>query len=187
MWVGQWSPRMVEFVSGAGHYSTQGGPGRLVRFLHLSYAGGRHGTAPRRGQVPTMDPKTIVVVEDNEPIARLIREVLNEVPGYGAVALANSALAPALIAAVRADLVILDIDLPGLSGLELYDRLRDRPETADIPVLFMSATAHREELARRGRRRCGRTATTCSCGPGRPSRSSARRSRRSPSRCWCSP
>ncbi len=97
-----------------------------------------------------MDPKTIVVVEDNEPIARLIREVLNEVPGYGAVALADSALAPALIAAVRADLVILDIDLPGLSGLELYDRLRARPETAEIPVLFMSAAAHREELARRG-------------------------------------
>ena len=96
-----------------------------------------------------MDPKTIVVVEDNEPIARLIQEVLNEVPGYGAVALADSALAPELIAAIRADLVILDIDLPGLSGLELYDRLRDRPETADIPVLFMSATAHREELARR--------------------------------------
>jgi len=97
-----------------------------------------------------MDPKTIVVVEDNEPIARLIREVLNEVPGYGAVALADSALAPELIAAVRADLVILDIDLPGLSGLELYDRLRDRPETAEIPVLFMSAAAHRDELARRG-------------------------------------
>ncbi len=97
-----------------------------------------------------MDPKTIVVIEDNEPIARLIREVLNEVPGYGAVALADSALAPALIAAVRADLVILDIDLPGLSGLELYDRLRDRPETAETPVLFMSAAAHREELARRG-------------------------------------
>ena len=97
-----------------------------------------------------MDPKTIVVIEDNEPIARLIREVLNEVPGYGAVALADGALAPKLIAAVRADLVILDIDLPGLSGLELYDRLRDRPETAEIPVLFMSAAAHREELARRG-------------------------------------
>ena len=71
-------------------------------------------------------------------------------PGYGAVALADSTFAPDLIAAVRADLVILDIDLPGLSGLELYDRLRERPETADIPVLFMSAAAHREELARRG-------------------------------------
>ena len=97
-----------------------------------------------------MDPKTIVVVEDNEPIARLIREVLNEVPGYGAVALADSTFAPELIATVRADLVILDVDLPGRSGLELYDRLRDRPATAEIPVLFMSAASHREELARRG-------------------------------------
>ena len=97
-----------------------------------------------------MDPKTIVVVEDNEPIARLIQEVLNEVPGYGAVTLADGTLALEVVARVRADLVILDVDLPGLSGLALYDRLRERPETAEIPVLFMSAASHREELARRG-------------------------------------
>ena len=48
-----------------------------------------------------MDTRAIVVVEDNDPIARLIQEVLNDVPGYGAVTVPDGALALAVIAAVR--------------------------------------------------------------------------------------
>lgn len=98
---------------------------------------------------PAMESKTIVIIEDNEAIAQLIREVLNDVRGYGAVALADGAHAPLVIAAIRADLVILDIDLPGLNGLAIYDRLRELPETATVPVLFMSAAPHHDELLRR--------------------------------------
>ncbi len=97
-----------------------------------------------------MDAKTIVVVEDNEAIARLIKEVLNDVPGYDAVTFREGTHAPQIVAAVHADLVILDIDLPGISGLEIYDRLRERPETAAILVLFMSAASRTDELTRRG-------------------------------------
>ncbi|HEX5505896.1 MAG TPA: response regulator [Thermomicrobiales bacterium] len=96
-----------------------------------------------------MEPRAIVIVEDNEPIAGLIQEVLNEVPGYGAVTVPDGRQALAVIAAVRAGLVILDVDLPGLDGFALYDRLRARPATAGIPILFMSATAHEPELAAR--------------------------------------
>lgn len=99
-----------------------------------------------------MDTKAIVVVEDNEPIARLIQEVLNDVPGYGAVTVGDGALALEVISAIHADLVILDIDLPGISGFELYDLLRKRPATAEIPVLFMSAAMHEDEMAHRGLR-----------------------------------
>ncbi len=97
-----------------------------------------------------MDPKTIVVIEDNETIAGLIKEVLNDVPGYGAVTLGDGTHALTVIKAVRADLVILDIDLPGLSGLDIHDQLRRDPETAALPTLFMSAAQHRDELVRRG-------------------------------------
>lgn len=96
-----------------------------------------------------METKAIVVVEDNEAIARLIQEVLNDVPGYGAVTVGDGALALEVISAVKADLVILDIDLPGINGFEIYDRLHSRPETATIPALFMSAAMHEDELARR--------------------------------------
>lgn len=97
-----------------------------------------------------MDTKAIVVVEDNKAIARLIQEVLNDVPGYGAVTVGNGAAALAVIAEVHADLVILDIDLPGISGFDIHDRLRSHPETAGVPVLFMSAAPYAGELASRG-------------------------------------
>lgn len=96
-----------------------------------------------------MDTKAIVIVEDNATIARLVQEVLNDVPGYGAVTVDNGASALAVIREIRADLVITDIDLPGIDGFEIADRLRGQPATAHIPVLFMSAAPHQEELARR--------------------------------------
>ena len=97
-----------------------------------------------------METKAIVIVEDNDAIARLIQEVLNDVPGYGAVTVADAALALDVVAAVHPDLVILDVDLPGISGFDLYDLLRGRPQTAGVPALFMSADEHAAEVARRG-------------------------------------
>jgi len=96
-----------------------------------------------------MATSAIVVVEDNTAIAALLQEVLNDVVGYGAVTVGDGALALAVLGAIHTDLVILDVDLPGLSGLELYDQLRSRPATATLPCLFMSAAAHTKELARR--------------------------------------
>jgi DNA-binding response OmpR family regulator len=97
-----------------------------------------------------MDTKAIVVVEDNKAIARLIQEVLNDVPGYGAVTVSHGAAALEVISEIQADLVVLDIDLPGINGFEIYDRLRAHPATAGVPVLFMSAAMHEDELAERG-------------------------------------
>ncbi len=97
-----------------------------------------------------MPSRAIVVVEDNVAIAQLVQEVLNDVPGYGAVTVGDGALALAVIGAVRTDLVILDVDLPGLDGFALYDRLHSQAQTADLPCLFMSASRHDAELARRG-------------------------------------
>jgi DNA-binding response OmpR family regulator len=97
-----------------------------------------------------MDTRVIVIAEDNEAIAHLIQEALNDVPGYGAVTVANGALALEVISAVHANLVISDIDLTGIDGFELYDLLQRRPETARILVIFMSAARHEEELERRG-------------------------------------
>ncbi len=91
----------------------------------------------------------IVIVEDNAAIAALLQEVLNDVVGYGAVTVHDGALALEVLSAIHTDLVILDVDLPGLSGLEVYDWLRQRPATATVPCLFMSAALHLEELAHR--------------------------------------
>jgi DNA-binding response OmpR family regulator len=98
-----------------------------------------------------MDTKAIVIVEDNQPVAELLQELLNDVPGYGAVTVRDAALALDVVAAVQPDLVLMDVDLPGINGFQLYDLLRGHrdPRVARVPVLFMSSGAYGEEARRR--------------------------------------
>jgi len=64
----------------------------------------------------------------------------------------DGAAALAFVAEVRVDLVLLDVNLPGLDGFAIHDQLRARPETATVPILFMTAGIHNEEFARRAMR-----------------------------------
>ncbi len=61
----------------------------------------------------------------------------------------NGAETLAFVAEVSVDLVLLDINMPGLDGFAVYDLLRARPETATVPILFMTAGVHEAEFARR--------------------------------------
>ena len=97
-----------------------------------------------------MDTKTILVVEDTLAIGEIIEFALNDIPAYQATAVANGADALAFVAECRVDLVLLDINLPGLDGFAIHDLLRGRAATATVPILFMTAGEHREELAKRG-------------------------------------
>jgi CheY-like chemotaxis protein len=76
--------------------------------------------------------------------------MLSEVPGYAAVAVGNGAEALDVIAQVTTDLVLLDYDLPGLNGIEVYDQLRERLGDAMPAVLFVSGSMPGEALAARG-------------------------------------
>ena len=98
-----------------------------------------------------MDTAVIVIVEDNEPVALLLREVLNDVPGYGAVSVGDAARALDVIAAVQPDLLIMDVDLPGLSGFDLLELVRrhPNPRVAEVQVLLISGGPYRDEAAQR--------------------------------------
>jgi len=96
-----------------------------------------------------MEQRAILVVEDTAAIAEIIETVLNDIPDYQASAVGNGADALAFVAEVQVDLVLLDINLPGLDGFAIHDLLRARPDTAWVPILFMTAGIHDEEFARR--------------------------------------
>ncbi len=97
-----------------------------------------------------MDQIAILVVEDFPAIAEIIEAVLNDVPAYQATAVCNGADALAFVAEVEVDLVLLDVNLPGLDGFAIHDLLRGRAATAMVPILFMTAGLHDAEFARRG-------------------------------------
>jgi CheY-like chemotaxis protein len=83
--------------------------------------------------------KVVVIGEDDEPIALLLRDAISDEPGYQAVVVSDGALVLETVRQVHADLLILDIMMPGLNGLEVYDRVRLEEGIRDMPVLFVSA------------------------------------------------
>ena len=82
---------------------------------------------------------TILVVEDDVAVAELLRAVLNDVSGWGATVVHDAAAARAVFQHVRIDVLVLDVNLPGISGLELLGLLRADPHWDEPPVLLISA------------------------------------------------
>jgi DNA-binding response OmpR family regulator len=81
---------------------------------------------------------SILVVEDDVGVAELLRALLNDVPGWGATVVHDAAAARAVFRHVRIEMLVLDLNLPGISGLELLQLLRADPEWRDPPVILIS-------------------------------------------------
>jgi PAS domain S-box-containing protein len=83
----------------------------------------------------------VVYVEDNPSNIAFMREVMDDLATIDLLTAPNAELGIELIRAHQPDVVIMDINLPGMSGLEAVRRLRESPETRDIPVIGLSAAA----------------------------------------------
>jgi two-component system cell cycle response regulator DivK len=94
-----------------------------------------------------MPAERILVVEDNERNMKLLRDVLNAV-GYSTVEASTGGDALALAVEVAPALVLMDIRLPDMDGLEALARLRGSPRTAAIPVLAVTAQAMKGDRER---------------------------------------
>ncbi len=81
--------------------------------------------------------KTILIVEDEPEIARLARDHL-EHAGFAVIAASDGPGALALASSRRPDLVILDLGLPGLDGLDVARRIR---RDSDLPIVMLTARA----------------------------------------------
>lgn len=94
--------------------------------------------------------KTILIVEDEVDIAVVLRDLL-ELYGYRVEVAHDGQEGLAKAQASKPDLVVTDMMLPRLDGAELIERLRERPETRDVPILAISAaieTTHRPFLSK---------------------------------------
>ncbi len=94
-------------------------------------------------------PRQIVVyVEDNPANIAFMRELLSDVPGIELLTAPNAELGVEVIRARRPSVVILDINLPGMSGFDALRLLQSWPETKDIPVIALSAAAMERDVKR---------------------------------------
>ena len=95
--------------------------------------------------------KTILVVEDNELNMKLFRDLL-EVQGYRVLQTRDGMEALKLARHHRPDLILMDIQLPGVSGLEVTKWIKDDITLRAIPIIAVTAFAMKgdEEKIRRG-------------------------------------
>jgi two-component system cell cycle response regulator DivK len=95
--------------------------------------------------------KKVLIVEDNELNMKLFNDLL-EAHGYATVQTRNGMDALDLVRAHRPDLILMDIQLPEVSGLQVTQWIKDDPELRHIPVIAITAFAMKgdEEKIRQG-------------------------------------
>ena len=90
------------------------------------------------------EPVTILAVDDQPANLRLLDAVLSP-RGYRVVRASSGEQALELLPSSGADLVLLDIVMPGIDGYEVCRRIRSAPETAFLPVVMITASGHQEK------------------------------------------
>jgi CheY-like chemotaxis protein len=130
-------------------------PGRGSRFsLQLAAAGAGAGadpTQPSVGSVGTDSAGThgrVVLYIEDEPLnVLLMEEVFRTQPGWTLHVAHDGASGVELAGKVRPDLVLIDMNLPDMNGLEVLSRLRSQPATARLLCVALSADAMGEQIA----------------------------------------
>src|ERR1044071_2690975 len=87
-----------------------------------------------------MPGKNILLVEDNEVNRRLAGFLLRS-QGYQVREATSAAAAFEMVKEEHPDLIVMDIQLPGMDGLEVTRKLKAQAETADIPVIAVTSYA----------------------------------------------
>lgn len=88
----------------------------------------------------------ILVVDDNALILQLVSSWLDN-KGYRVSFATNGKQALSIAQTVAFDLILLDVQMPDLDGYEVCQRLKEIPETKNIPVIFLTAKSETEDLA----------------------------------------
>jgi DNA-binding response OmpR family regulator len=82
---------------------------------------------------------TILVVDDDVDVSTTVKKSLNKA-GYQVTCATSGQAALQVLSSVRPDLILLDIALPELDGIELCRQLRLNPITASLPILFLTVS-----------------------------------------------
>lgn len=94
-----------------------------------------------------MSEKIILYVEDNMHNRRIARKIL-KAGGYTLVEAEDGLIGWDMIQEMKPPLILLDIALPGIDGIEIVTRVKANPDLRDIPVIALTASAMRGDRER---------------------------------------
>jgi len=91
----------------------------------------------------------VLVVDDEQQVLRLVASLL-ESKDHDVATAAHGEEALRRIEAERPDAIFLDIMMPGIDGATVAQRLRETPDTAEIPIIFLTGLVDADEMRKRG-------------------------------------
>src|SRR5260370_35199227 len=94
-----------------------------------------------------MTTKRILYIEDNFKNRRLVKKLL-KLNGYEMIEAEDGLQGLAIAARERPDLILMDINLPGVDGMEATSRLKSSPDLSHIPIIALTAAAMRGDRER---------------------------------------
>ncbi len=141
--------RLAEIMGGSITAESQPGAGstfRLTLPLEVPSAGGREAAAGRGAEVEEQRRPRILVVDDNEVARRVVTHILGQA-GYWLECAVGGEEAVRAASSRRYDLILMDMQMPGVNGLEATAAIRRLPGYGATPVLALTANCS-EEFAR---------------------------------------
>jgi PAS domain S-box-containing protein len=146
--------RLAELMQGRVGFTSQLGHGSEfwvdlpIRTDSTIAVDARGNSVARSALAASATAHTIIYVEDNPSNIAFMRDLMEELPNVELLTAPTAEIGLEMIRAHKPALVILDVHLPGMSGIEAALRLRNDPETAAIPVIGLSAAALLKDTAR---------------------------------------
>lgn len=93
-----------------------------------------------------MDKKYSILVVDDEPLNLIIvDEILTDAGKYEVSSVESGEACLDALKEQTPDLILLDVNMPGISGIEVCSSLRKQEQYKDLPIIFLSALASEEE------------------------------------------
>ncbi|WP_229518873.1 ATP-binding protein [Massilia rhizosphaerae] len=149
--------RLVELMGGEIGVTSSPGVGSVfwIELACTDAAGGvadappvaRAAAAVADGLAPER-PATVLYIEDNPANLKLVQEIVRFRADLRLVSAPDGHFGLSLARSQKPDIILMDLNLPGLSGFEVLAQLRREPETARIPVIAVSANAMRADIER---------------------------------------
>lgn len=98
----------------------------------------------------TRNSFTILIVEDDAAIGEFLQQLIETETPYTSMVVSDGPHALEAAQRIRPCLFLLDYRLPGMNGVEIFDRLQTMDEMRGIPTIMMSATLPTADLEKRG-------------------------------------
>ncbi len=145
------SKQLVDLMGGVMGVESTVGQGSVfwfeLRLTAASQAPAYEATRLARAQVPADAPRNVVLyVEDNPANLLLVESLIERRPDFRFLSARDGTSGVALAHASQPNVILMDIDLPDISGIDALKLLASDPETARIPIIALSANAMRHDV-----------------------------------------